>query len=77
MLMTAGRIKIMYFSKLLTIKLKKTFKILKKYIIFFMKKYMNSRQYIMNYCIDLDIVGGYCFRLIKYDLETWNLYLDT
>ena len=58
MLMTADRIKIMYSSILLTIKLKKTFKILKKYIIFFMKKYMNSRQYIMNYCIDLDIVGA-------------------
>ena len=58
MLITADRIKIIYSSILLTIKFKKTFKILKKYIIFFMKKYMNSRQYIMNYCIDLDIVGA-------------------
>lgn len=38
MLMTTDRIKIMYSSILLTIKLKKTFKILKKYIIFFHEK---------------------------------------
>lgn len=49
MLITAGEIKIVYSSKLLTSKVKNFQD---------SEKYMYSRQYIMNYYINLDIVGA-------------------
>ena len=68
MLMTVGGIKIMYSSILLTIKLE-NFQDSEK--IYELTTVYYELLYWPGYS------GGYCFRLIKYNLETWNLYLDT
>ena len=68
MLITVGGIKIMYSSKLLTIKLENfqdSEKIYELTAVYYELLYWTGYS------------GGYYIRLIKYNLETWNLYLDT